>query len=81
MYTTIEQKRGEIMAEDRLLKDAAEIKKNIKKALLDHDMKQIELARLIDEGEQQVSRAVNGGNDPKSVAIRRKIYRVLDMTA
>lgn len=42
-------------------------------------MKQTELSDLIKENPQSVNRAIKGWTNPKSIEIRKKIYRVLDM--
>lgn len=42
-------------------------------------MSQLELAELIHEGPQQLSRAIHGDMQPKSREIRSKVYRVLDI--
>lgn len=55
------------------------LKKQIKMKLLEKDMKQVELANLINEGQVQVNRAINGDASPKSKTIRKKIYLILGM--
>ncbi|MCC7667471.1 transcriptional regulator [Liquorilactobacillus satsumensis] len=67
------------MVEQSLVETAKEVKKQIKFHLLERDMTQVELAELIGEGVIQVNRAISGDMSPKSVNIRKKIYRVLDM--
>ncbi|WP_461241174.1 helix-turn-helix domain-containing protein [Paucilactobacillus sp. N302-9] len=67
------------MAEQELESSVKSIKREIKTALIERDMQQAELAKLIDEGVTQVSRAVNGDSSPKSINIRKKIYRVLNI--
>jgi len=42
-------------------------------------MSQVELANLIGEGVQQLNRAIHADMSPKSVEIRQKIYKVLDI--
>lgn len=56
-----------------------DIKMKIKLALLERDMSQVELSKLIKENPQQMNRAINGDNSPKSIEIRNKIYRVLNI--
>lgn len=65
--------------ENELRRATADIEKTIKIKLLERDMTQAELSRLISVNCQQVNRAIKGDNSPKSVAIRKKIYRVLGM--
>lgn len=54
-------------------------KKKIKLRLLERSMSQVELSNLIKENPQSVNRAIKGWTNPKSVAIRKKIYRVLNI--
>ncbi|WP_413627128.1 transcriptional regulator [Fructilactobacillus vespulae] len=42
-------------------------------------MSQVELGKMIDESPVQLNRAIHGDMTPKSVKIRKKIYKVLDM--
>ncbi|MEY8295006.1 helix-turn-helix domain-containing protein [Limosilactobacillus caviae] len=65
--------------ENELEKATANVEKQIKIRLLERDMTQTELASLIGENPQQVNRAIKGNSAPRSVEIRKKIYRVLDM--
>lgn len=65
--------------EEQLESAKAEVEKNIKTALLSRGMTQKELADLIGESTVKVNLAVKGNVNPKSVAIRKKIYRVLGM--
>ncbi|KIU20084.1 hypothetical protein ab3b_02289 [Weissella cibaria] len=44
------------------------------------DMKQWELAEMINEGTAQTNRAINGENSPKSKAIRKKIFTLFNIT-
>ncbi|GAF41155.1 hypothetical protein FC83_GL000941 [Agrilactobacillus composti DSM 18527 = JCM 14202] len=67
------------MTEEKLTETANAITSQIKIALFKKNMKQTELAQLIDENPQQISRAIHGDMQPKSIEIRRKIYRVLDI--
>lgn len=65
--------------EQALEKTAADVETHIKMKLLERHMSQVELSNLIKENSQSVNRAIHGANNPKSKAIRQKIYRVLDM--
>ncbi|AYM04127.1 transcriptional regulator [Lactobacillus sp. ZJLC28-8] len=47
--------------------------------LLEKDMTQVELASLINEKPVQLNRAIHADMSPKSVEIRQKVYRVLDI--
>ena len=65
--------------ENELEKATADVEQNIKMKLLERDMTQAELSRLLNINRQQVNRAIKGDNSPKAFEIRKKIYRVLDM--
>lgn len=62
-----------------LEQSALKIEEQIKLKLLERHMSQKELSDLIKENPQQVNRAIKGWTNPKSITIRKKIYRVLDM--
>lgn len=66
-------------AEDELKKAADNVELNIKMKLLKRGMTQVELSRLLNINRQQVNRAIKGDKSPRSIEIREKIYRVLDM--
>ncbi|MEE6659040.1 helix-turn-helix transcriptional regulator [Limosilactobacillus pontis] len=65
--------------EQELERATQQVEHAITKKLEERKMTQAELARLMGENRTQVNRAIHGVNDPKSKAIRKKIYRVLDM--
>ena len=65
--------------EQELERATQQVEHAITKKLEERKMTQAELSRLISENRTQVNRAIHGVNDPKSKAIRKKIYRVLDM--
>lgn len=67
------------MNSENLTETALQVKKEIKVALLEKNMSQVELAEKIGEGVVQVNRAIAGDVSPKSVKIRGKIYRTLEM--
>jgi hypothetical protein len=61
------------------------LKRKVKKRINDEmwerdDMKQWELAEMINEGTSQTNRAINGENSPKSKAIRKKIFTLFNIT-
>ena len=66
-------------AESELEKATADVERNIKIKLLDRNMTQAELSRLLSINRQQVNRAIKGDNSPRAIEIRKKIYRVLGM--
>jgi hypothetical protein len=61
------------------------LKRKVKKRINDEmwerdDMKQWELAEMINEGTAQTNRAINGENSPKSKSIRKKIFTLFNIT-
>lgn len=66
------------MSEQKLVDAAHEIEESIKIGLLKKHMTQIELSQLIDEGTSQINRAIKGDMSPKSLAIRKKIYKIIE---
>lgn len=67
------------MTEEKLISGAKAITSKIKIGLYERGMSQVELSELIGEGPQQVNRAIHADMSPKSVEIRQKIYKVLDI--
>ncbi|MCH5463225.1 helix-turn-helix transcriptional regulator [Lactobacillus sp. LC28-10] len=67
------------MTEEMILNSVRENKKRIKKALLDRDMTQVELSKLLDVNPQVLNRAVQGDMSPRSLEIRHSINRVLGL--
>lgn len=67
------------MTEQKLVEGAKTITNRIKIRLLEKDMTQVELASLINEKPVQLNRAIHADMSPKSVEIRQKVYRVLDI--
>lgn len=65
--------------EQSLENSAATIEKQIKLKLIERNMKQTELSDLLKENPQSVNRAIKGWTNPKSIEIRKKIYRILNM--
>lgn len=65
--------------EQELAQSAKEVKKQIKLNLIKKGMTQVKLADAIGEGPVQLSRAINGDMSPKSVFIRKKVYKALGM--
>ena len=48
-------------------------------ALLEKNMSQAQLADLLGENRTVVNLAIKGNTNPRSIAIRKKIYKVLGM--
>lgn len=67
------------MTEQNLVDGAKAITNGIKMKLLEKDMTQVELAHLIKESPVQLNRAIHADTSPRSMEIRQKIYRVLDI--
>ncbi len=67
------------MTEDLVIKGATEIKKRIKNALVDRDLTQVELAKMLNVNPQVLNRAIHGDMSPRSIEIRNHIYRVLGL--
>ncbi|GKT04495.1 transcriptional regulator [Furfurilactobacillus entadae] len=72
------------MTEQDLATEVSRISDNIKIVLLRKHMSQVELAELINTNSFPVTpptlnRAIKGDMSPKSVEIRSKIYKVLDI--
>lgn len=65
--------------EANLKKASDSVEIAIKYQLMVHGIKQKDLAKRIHTTPAQVSRAIKGGNDPRSVEIRMMIYRELGM--
>lgn len=65
--------------EDALAESSKAMERKIKIALLERNMTQRELSRLIKENPQQVNRAIKGDTAPKSRELRDKIYKVLNL--
>lgn len=66
-------------AEEQLEIAKQNVERNIKKALFDKNMTQVQLAKLIGESRQDVNKAIKGGTLPRDVEIRKRIYKVLGM--
>lgn len=67
------------MAEQQLINAAHEIRTSIKKKLIEQEMTQNDLAKQLDVSKMYISRAINGDVSPRSIKIRKQIYKVLGM--
>ena len=65
--------------EEKLVNAKKQVERQIKMKLLDKNMTQTELADLIGETRTNVNLAIKGNTNPKSIEIRKKIYKVLGM--
>ncbi|WP_270332960.1 helix-turn-helix domain-containing protein [Ligilactobacillus acidipiscis] len=67
------------MAEQNLIDAAYEVKDSIMKQLRARGMTQKDLAQKMKIDRIYVSRAINGDVSPRSIKIRKQIYKVLGM--
>ncbi|MDE6547250.1 MULTISPECIES: helix-turn-helix domain-containing protein [Lactobacillus] len=65
--------------EERLENAKNQVEMEIKTALLSKNMTQSELADLLGESRTRINLAIKGNTNPRSVKIRKKIYKVLGM--
>lgn len=66
-------------AEEKLETVTSEIETKIKSALIKRNISQSDLSLLIDEERPQITQAIKGYPTKKSVMIRKKIYRELNI--
>jgi len=65
------------MTEEMIMNSVHENEKKIKRALLDRDMTQVELSKLLRVNPQVLNRAIHGDMSPRSLDIRKRIKKVL----
>lgn len=65
--------------EEKLENAKNQVEMEIKIALLSKNMTQSELADLLGESRTRINLAIKGNTNPRSVKIRKKIYKVLGM--
>lgn len=65
------------MTEEMILNSVRENEKKIKRALLDRDMTQVELSKLLGVNPQVLNRAIHGDMSPRSIEIRQQVKKVL----
>ncbi|NRN87824.1 hypothetical protein IMAU30077_01564 [Lactobacillus helveticus] len=65
--------------EEKLEEAKKQVERQIKMGLLDKNMTQVQLANLIGESRIRVNLTIKGNTNPKSIEIRKKIYKVLGM--
>ena len=65
--------------EEKLENAKNQVEMAIKTALLSKNMTQSELADLLGESRTRINLAIKGNTNPRSVKIRKKIYKVLGM--
>lgn len=66
--------------EAKLNQATVDVEASIKAGLIRSGMTQKELAQKFNVWPSQISRAIKGSNDPKSIDLRLKIYRQLGIT-
>jgi len=67
------------MSEQQLEKAARDVKKSFKIALLEQDMTQKDLAKILHTSRQQVNMAIKGDMAPKSRELRKQIAKILNI--
>jgi DNA-binding XRE family transcriptional regulator len=65
------------MSEQQLEKAARDVKKSFKIALLEQDMTQKDLAKILHTSRQQVNMAIKGDMAPKSRELREQMAEIL----
>jgi transcriptional regulator with XRE-family HTH domain len=65
--------------EEQLEQAKKAVERQIKMKLFDKNMTQAKLAILIGESRAAVSLAIKGSTNPKSIKVRKKIYKALGM--
>jgi len=67
------------MSEQQLEKAARDVKKSFKIALLEQDMTQKDLAKILHTSRQQVNMAIKGDMTPKSRELREQMAKILNL--
>ena len=65
--------------EEKLEEAKKQVERQIKLGLLNKNMTQAQLADLLGESRTRINLAIKGNTNPKSIEIRKKIYKVLGM--
>jgi len=65
--------------EEQLEQAKKAVEQQIKMGLLEKSMTQAKLAILIGESRTAVNLAIKGNTNPKSIKVRKKIYKVLEI--
>ena len=65
--------------EEKLEEAKKQVERQIKLGLLNKNMTQAQLADLLGESRTRINLAIKGNTSPKSIEIRKKIYKVLGM--
>lgn len=65
--------------EEQLEQAKKAVERQIKMKLFDKNMTQAKLASLIGESRATVSLAIKGNTNPKSIKVRKKIYKLLEI--
>lgn len=55
------------------------VEREIKMALIEKSMSQVELAQITGESRSEINKAVKGNTSPHSTELRKKIYKILGM--
>ncbi len=62
-----------------LEKASSNVKIKFKVALIEHNMKQVELAEILGTTPAQVNRALAGNTTPKDIEIQKRAAEILDV--
>ena len=68
-----------MFVEEQLEQAKKAVEQQIKMGLLEKSMTQAKLAILIGESRTAVNLAIKGNTSPKSIKVRKKIYKALGM--
>lgn len=62
---------------NQLQEAKANVKKILKRGIVDRDIGQTELAEMLGTNQSQLSRAINGGTTPKDFELQNKLAKIL----
>lgn len=67
------------MEERELVQAQKRVEKAIRTAIVQKELKQSELAKMLNVSRGTMSRAISGDSNPQSLEIRKKLYKILGM--
>ncbi|WP_180676411.1 helix-turn-helix domain-containing protein [Leuconostoc citreum] len=62
-----------------LEKASSKVRVKFKIALIEHGIKQVELAKMLNTSPAQVNRALAGNTTPKDIEIQKQVAKILDV--
>lgn len=65
--------------EEKLESLTKQMEREFKIALLERNMTQVDLAKLLGLNKVQINKAIKGGTNPGDIEVRKKLYKVLGM--